>query len=206
MTIRLAILALALTVSASAFAQTAAENQVVGTWRMVSATIDSGGKNIAAYGEKPNGLLVFTPDMHFVEVLTDADVPRFASNARGEGTDDENRNAMSHSIGFFGTYTVDETGEFSGNRVEGSTFPNWVGSVRTRDDLRMVVDGDRMTEQFRRPEGTEIKIEWQRVGASSPPSSIFPARRGIPETGCLTRRFSSTSSKPVTEGSGGLIS
>ncbi|MBS7542438.1 lipocalin-like domain-containing protein [Ancylobacter oerskovii] len=163
MPIRPVVLALALSISSSAFAQTAAQNQVVGTWRMVSATIDPGGKNIAAYGEKPNGLLVFTPDMHFVEVLTDADVPRFASNARGEGTDDENRRAMSRGIGFFGTYTVDETGEFSGNRVEGATFPNWVGSVRTRDDLTLVVAGDRMTERFRRPEGTEIRIELQHV-------------------------------------------
>ena len=160
---RLALLALAFSISSSAFAQTSAENQIVGTWRMISATIDPGGKNIPAYGEKPNGLLVFTPDMHFVEVLTDADVPRFASNARGEGTDDENRTAMSRSIGLFGTYTVDGKGEFSGNRVEGATFPNWVGSTRTRDDLTFVVVGDRMTENFRRPEGTQIKIEFQRV-------------------------------------------
>lgn len=163
MSIRSALAALAFSVSSSAFAQAAAENQVAGTWRMMSATIDPGGKNIAAYGEKPNGLLVFSPDMHFVEVLTDADVPRFASNARGEGTDDENRMAMSRSIGFYGTYTVDEKGEFSENRVEGSTFPNWTGSVRMRDDLTLVVQGDRMTERFRRPEGTEIRIEWQRV-------------------------------------------
>lgn len=164
MSIRPIILAFALSIASSfAFAQTAAENQVVGTWRMISATIDPGGKNIPAYGENPDGLLVFTPDMHFVEVLTDADIPRFASNARGEGTDDENRMAMSRSIAFFGTYTVDEKGEFSGNTVEGSTFPNWIGSVRTRDDLTLVVTGDRMTEKFRRPEGTEIRIEFQRV-------------------------------------------
>lgn len=163
MFIRPAMLALTFIISSSAFAQTTATNQIVGTWQMTSATIDPSGKNIPAYGERPNGLLVFTPDMHFVEVLTDADIPRFASNARGEGTDAENRAAMSRSIGFFGTYTVDETGEFSGNRVEGATFPNWVGSVRTRNDLSMVVVGDRMTERFRRPEGTEIRIEWRRV-------------------------------------------
>ena len=139
MSIRPFILALAFSMSSSAFSQIDAENKVIGTWRMMSATIDPGVKNISAYGQKPNGLLVFTPDMHFVEVLTDAEVPRFASNARGEGTDDENRMAMSRSIGFFGTYTVDETGEFSGNRVEGATFPNWIDSVRTRDDLRLVV-------------------------------------------------------------------
>ncbi|WP_183998860.1 lipocalin-like domain-containing protein [Sphingomonas kyeonggiensis] len=163
MSICRAIWALTFSIASPAVAQTAAGNQVVGTWRMTSATIDPGGKNIAAYGEEPNGLLVFTPDMHFVEVLSDANVPRFASDARGQGTDDENRAAMARNIGFFGTYTVDEKGEFSGNRVEGATFPNWVGSVRTRQDLTLVVAGDRMTERFRRPEGTEIRIEWRRV-------------------------------------------
>ena len=150
-------------ISLPALAQDTAPNQVVGTWRMISATIDPDGDKIPAYGERPNGFLVFTPDMHFVEVLTDADTPRFASDARGEGTDKENREAMSRNIGFFGTYTVDENGEFSGNRVEGATFPNWVGNTRTRDDLTLVVEGNRMTEYFQRPEGTTIHIEWQRV-------------------------------------------
>ncbi|CCV11354.1 conserved exported hypothetical protein [Mesorhizobium sp. STM 4661] len=164
MLIRSAVFALAISLpSLPAFAQTAAENQVVGTWRMVSATIDPEGQNIPAYGERPNSLLIFTPDMHFAAVLTDADTQRFASNARGEGTDDENRTAMSRSIGFFGTYTVDGNGEFSRNRVEGATFPNWIGSTRTREQLTFTVEGDRMTEQFQRPEGTRIEIEWQRI-------------------------------------------
>jgi hypothetical protein len=66
-------------------AQAASANQVVGTWRMVSAQIDPEGRNLPAYGQRPNGMLVFTPDMHFIEVLTDADTPRFASNVRGGG-------------------------------------------------------------------------------------------------------------------------
>jgi hypothetical protein len=140
-----------------------APNKVVGTWRMVSATIDPQGARTPAYGPEPHGWLVFTREMTFVEVLTDPRVPKFASDVRGEGTDAENRAAMAGGIGFFGRYTVDENGEFSGNRVEGSTFPNWVGSVRTRDELRMVVDGDRMTENFRRPEGTEVEIIFERV-------------------------------------------
>ncbi|AIB15643.1 hypothetical protein ABAZ39_27645 (plasmid) [Azospirillum argentinense] len=71
--------------------------------------------------------------------------------------------AMTRGIGFFGTYTVDEKGEFSGNHVEGATFPNWVGSTRTREQLKLIVVGDRMTEHFQRPEGTRIQIEWTRV-------------------------------------------
>jgi hypothetical protein len=34
---------------------------------------------------RPSGLLVFTRDRRFVEVLTDADVSRFASGPHGQG-------------------------------------------------------------------------------------------------------------------------
>ena len=138
-------------------------NNVAGTWRMASAQIDPDGQNRPAYGSAPNSLLVFTEDLHFVEVMTDSTVPRFASDERGKGTAPENEAAMAGSIGLFGTYTVDEKGNFSGNRVAGSTFPNWVGSVRTHQELQMVVDGDQMLETFTRPEGTKIVIVWQRV-------------------------------------------
>lgn len=38
---------------------------------MISAQIDPKGANTPAYGPAPNGLLVFTDDTHFIEVLTD---------------------------------------------------------------------------------------------------------------------------------------
>jgi len=144
-----------------AFAQ--AYNRLVGTWKMVSAVLDPQGANQPVYGPNPHGWLVFTPELTYIQVLTDPRVPKFANNARGQGTDAENRLAMASSIGMFGRYTVDERGEFAGNRVEGATFPNWVGNTRTRNDLRLLVEGDRMTEYFKRPEGAEVRIVWERV-------------------------------------------
>lgn len=146
----------------SAWPQPAKPNLIVGTWRMVYALIDPDGQKLPAYGKRPSSMLVFTPDMKFVIVMTDSDTAKFASPVRGQGTDAENRAAMAGGIGFFGSYTVDESGAFSGNRVEGSTFPNWVGSVRTSKDLQMVVNGDRMQENFQRPDGTKIQITWER--------------------------------------------
>nr|WP_059390610.1 lipocalin-like domain-containing protein [Pseudomonas toyotomiensis] len=137
-------------------------NQVAGTWRMVSATLEADGRIERPYGENPQGMLVFTQDMHFVEVLTDGDMPRFQSNARGGGSDEENRRAMASSIGFFGTYSVDEQGRFAGNRVEGATFPNWVGGVRTTKELQLRVEGDRMYETFTRPDGGRFSAEFVR--------------------------------------------
>lgn len=138
-------------------------NKMLGTWRMVSAQIERNGALTPAYGPKPMGMLVFTADMHYVEVLTDSTIARFASDTRGMGTAEENQAAMAGSIGFFGTYTVDQQGDFNGNRVDASTFPNWIGNTRTRKELSLVVEGDRMTENFRRPDGTHIMIIWQRV-------------------------------------------
>lgn len=142
---------------------TASPNQIVGTWRMVSATLEHDGKLERPYGEQPQGMLVFTPDMHFIEVLTDGQAPRFKSDARGGGSDAENRRAMASSIGFFGTYTVNQQGQFSGNRVEGATFPNWVGSVRTERELQLKVEGDRLYERFTRPDGGRVSAEFVRV-------------------------------------------
>ncbi|MGP0171691.1 lipocalin-like domain-containing protein [Pseudomonas sp. NCHU5208] len=140
-----------------------AGNQVLGTWRMVSATLTENGRVERPYGENPQGMLVFTPDMHFVEVLTDGDTPRFASEARGGGSDEENRRAMASSIGFFGTYSVDEQGRFAGNRVEGATFPNWIGGIRTTKELQLRVEGERMYETFTRPDGGRFSAEFVRV-------------------------------------------
>lgn len=149
-------------------AEPAQANEVLGTWQMVSATLEENGQIHRPYGSHPAGMLVFTSDMHFVEVLTDADTPRFASDTRGEGTDAENRRAMATSIGFFGTYTVDRSGRFTGNRVDGATFPNWVGSARSTEDLSLVVRGDRMFETFTRPDGGKVKAEFRRLGKAIP--------------------------------------
>lgn len=145
----------------------AVPNEIVGTWCMVTARLEEEGRTTLPYGPRPAGMLVFTADMRFVEVLTNADTPRFASNTRGAGTDAENRAAMGSGIGFFGTYTIDAAGHFSGNRVAGSTFPNWVGSERTTDDLKMIVRGDRMFETFHRPGGGVLRAEFRRQTSSS---------------------------------------
>ncbi len=147
----------------SCSAEAPQRNRVVGTWQMISAQMERDGRTEHAYGERPNGMLTFTPEMRYIEVLTDSTVPPFASDVRGEGTDAENRAAMAGSIGMFGTYTVDADGQFSGNTVEGATFPNWIGNVRTTDQLRIAVDGDTMTEHFTRPDGSRITIVFERV-------------------------------------------
>lgn len=166
MTARATALALTLAASEGCAGQGASSsNELVGTWRMISATLEEDGRETRPYGLQPAGMLVFTPHMHFVEVLTNSETRRFASGRRGEGTDSENREAMANGIGFFGAYSVHGDGTFSGNVVEGATFPNWVGSVRTTDELLLEVRGSRLTETFTRPGGGVLRAAFVRVRA-----------------------------------------
>lgn len=151
----------ALAIASSVTVQT--PNNVVGTWRPISATLEVGGIKSHPYGPEPHGMLVFTSDMHFMMMLRDPRLPRFASNERGQGTDEENRAAMAGTIAIYGNYTVDAAGHFSGNTVQGSNFPNWIGDVRTTKELSMMVEGNRMTENFQRPGGANVVIVWERV-------------------------------------------
>lgn len=78
-------------------------NAIAGTWRLVSSQVDQDGTIIDVFGPKPGGLLVFTEDLHFVEVLRDTTVPGFASDDRTEGTPDENATAVAGALGQYGT-------------------------------------------------------------------------------------------------------
>jgi hypothetical protein len=74
----------------------------------------------------------------FVVVDVNPDTPKFASNSRVQGTSDENRAAVLGSVGLFGTYTV--AGNVVTMNVEGSTYPNWTGTVQTRNIVSLTSD------------------------------------------------------------------
>lgn len=138
-------------------------NKVAGTWNLIAAMVESDGVISHPYGPEPKGRLVFTPDLYFVEFLHDPRIQRFQSNQRGGGTDAENRAVMAGSLALYGRYSVDAQGDFSGNTVEGSSFPNWTGDVRTTQELRMEVEGERMIESFQRPGGAKVRLVFQRA-------------------------------------------
>ncbi len=138
-------------------------NKVAGMWKPVSIEANLQGKKIAPFGPNPNGLLVFGENLHFVEVIQNPDVPKFASNDRLNGTAEENKAAVVGNLGLYGTYTVDSDGNFTGNHVDGSTFPNWQGNDRGHGQLTEVVEGDTMTETFHDGNALVVSIVWHRV-------------------------------------------
>lgn len=99
-------------------------NRVTLTWQPVSATVEIDGNVSLPYGGTPKGKLAFTDDLHFVELLFDPNMPKIRSNLRGGGTDEEKKAIMAGILAVEGRNTIDQDSQFSGNTVEGSSFPN----------------------------------------------------------------------------------
>jgi len=123
-----------------AVAQTAKE--LVGTWTLVSVTLEEDGKKTDMYGPDPLGQVIFDPNGYFSIMFIRSDVPKFASTNREAGTAEENKAAVQGSIAYYGTYSVSENGKVVTYHIEGSTFPNWRGT----DQKRLVkISGDELT-------------------------------------------------------------
>ena len=142
------------------------KNNVVGSWSLISGYMDNHGKRIDILGPHPSGMVVFTEDMHFIVIVHNPDIPKFASGDRATGTPEEYKTAVMSSLGVYGTYTVDENGDFLEQHVIGSTFPNMNGSSRGRAELTEKVDGGKLMENLKIADGISINIVWQRTSAN----------------------------------------
>ena len=133
---RIVALVVALSAVFSGIAAPRAEEQtvqnIVGTWTLVSATIQASDVKIDLFGPDPSGRLMFGGDGRYTLIFLRRDLPKLASNVRQSQTADESRSITKGSIAHFGTYRVDEAGKFIVFRIEGSTFPNWTGAEQRR--------------------------------------------------------------------------
>jgi hypothetical protein len=129
---------------------------------MVSLEVGEGASRIEPYGPSPNGLMVITPEGWFSITITRPDLPAFASGSRERGSDEENRAIVRGSIGYFGTYTIDERAGTITCKIEGTTFPNYRGETQVR---RLIFDGDTLTYVNDSPSGGGgiARAKWRRL-------------------------------------------
>ncbi|GGA97730.1 lipocalin-like domain-containing protein [Puia dinghuensis] len=139
------------------------KNNVVGCWKLIAGYLDNHGKRIDILGPHPGGMIIFTEDFHFMVIVHNPDIPKFVSGDRSNGTPEEYKTAVTSSLGIYGTYTVDENGDFLGQQVLGSTFPNMNGTSRGRNEITEKVEGNKMVENLRIADGISINIVWQRA-------------------------------------------
>jgi hypothetical protein len=136
--------------------------QLQGTWTMVSNVLDQGGNKTEPYGPGAKGSVVLTSNGRVMLIITRADVPKFASNNRTTGTPEENKAAVAGSIGYFGTYLTNDADKTLVMHLEGSTYPNWLGTDQKRT---IELSGDQMKFINQNPsmgQGT-VTVTWKRV-------------------------------------------
>ena len=136
------IAAMAISLAVPTFAQQA--NDLVGTWTLVSITLEKDGKKTDFYGPNPQGQLIYDATGHFSVIITRSDLPKFASDNRVAGTPEENKAIVQGSLASFGTYSVNETDKTYTQHVESCTFPNWNG---TDQKYSFVISGDELSLQ-----------------------------------------------------------
>jgi hypothetical protein len=136
--------------------------ELVGTWSLVSITVNQDGQKVEPFGANPRGSLVFERNGRFSLTVTRSDLPKFSSNNRQTGTPQENKAIVQGSIAYFGTYSVREEERLFIVHVEGSTFPNWVGTDQKR---LFTIAGDELKYTNSSPSsgpGTALVV-WKRV-------------------------------------------
>ena len=157
-------LALAFTLAATfdlppSRAQTVAAKEIEGTWQLLSATATEGEKKRELFGANPKGQLVLGSDGRFTMVVARADLPKYKSGSRARGTADEYQATVQGSVAYFGTYKVE--GNELVFKVEGSTFPNWVGETQRRP---LKLSGDELSYTSPAPiGGAPTALVWKRL-------------------------------------------
>src|SRR5215475_6884386 len=146
-----AVTALGLALYSSCAAAQSAKD-VVGTWTIVSAD---------AFGPTPKGVLIFDANGRYSLQLLRPDLPKYASNNRTKGTPAEYKATVEGSLSYFGTYSVNGTELIL--HVEGSTFPNWIGTDQKRVNLTVIGDELKYTNTAPSGGGGAAPLVWRRI-------------------------------------------
>jgi hypothetical protein len=131
--VAMAMLGLAAWPGAAVSQEKSLKDQLVGTWLIVSVdNVRDDGSKVEQFGSSPKGIVIYMADGHFALLNSREDLPKFASKNRDQGTPEENKAVVQGSIAYFGTYTVDEASKIITANIEGSTYPNFIGTSQKR--------------------------------------------------------------------------
>ena len=111
-----------------------AQNQLVGTWTLVSMYIEGpDGSRFDPFGTDPTGILIIDRSGRISVQFIDSDLPKFASNDRLEGTSEENKAVQHGILCYFGTYSVSDADHSLNIYIESSSFR--IGKRLIRSDF-----------------------------------------------------------------------
>src|SRR4051794_23432162 len=119
------IVSLLLLQQALAQNMTLSVDQVVGTWRLVTASALSGNiRNDAPFGPAPSGLITYTSDGRVMAIICHSGRKPLVTGDRISASTDERAEAFATSFSYAGRYSV--LGNKISHHVEIASVQNWV--------------------------------------------------------------------------------
>jgi hypothetical protein len=144
--------------------------QLIGAWKLVSYVEQPvyGSAPFHPFGERPQGIIMYTPDGYMSAQLCRPDRIPFASGDWFEGTAAEYEAEASTYIAYTGPFHVDEEKQSLTHSMFISLFPNWIGQTQPRV---VKIDGDILSLSTASPidsGGRPVNswLHWQRVSAN----------------------------------------
>jgi len=133
-----------------------------GTWTLVAADkILPGGARARDYGVQPKGRLVVDTQGRYSLQIFKSERLRFAADSKADGSTDEFKSAVTGSSTHYGTIAIDaEAGQLVFS-IDGSSFPNWEGTVQRR---QYQLEGKELSYQVPpRADGSIPISVWRRL-------------------------------------------
>ncbi|HZV76962.1 MAG TPA: lipocalin-like domain-containing protein [Candidatus Babeliales bacterium] len=138
---------------------TQVREKLVGSWRFISSVAEGE----SSLGDDPVGQLMYDASGRVSAQLMRRNQARFQSEDWRQATSEEKTAAWSGYFGYFGTYTIDASAGTVTHHVEGSSFPNLVGTDQVRT---WSFDGNRL-ELFADAPWGPVSIVWEKITLSS---------------------------------------
>ncbi len=139
------------------------QEQFVGTWRLMELYYKAAdGTRTDSLGPNPRGRLRLDADGNFTLQIMATTLPKFASNSRTDGSNDENRAVVHGSTSYYGTYSVDEKNQIFAVHIEACTYPNFDGAKQQRP---FTLKGDELTftNKVSSVAGSSVWQTWKRI-------------------------------------------
>ncbi len=144
--------------------KTSLEAQLIGTWRLVSATqrlSDGTVRPDPQPGPRGTGYIMYTESGRMCTVLGNPDRPKWKVQATP--TDTEVRSALDGLVAYCGTFDVNESERYVTHHIEMDRVPNIVGTDRKR---YITLDGNHLILRPAPPLPpgvSEWTVEFERV-------------------------------------------
>ena len=147
--------------------ETSLREQLLGAWTLSSCVerdIETGFEN-HPFGERPLGLILYTPDGYMSAQLQRSERPPFAEGDLLHATPEEYAAAGSSYVAYSGRFFVDEGKKSLSHEMSVSFFPNWLGQRQVR---LVELNGDHLqlsTDIPQRMNGVLkiVTVSWRRA-------------------------------------------